>query len=366
MTAASTNAALKRKSAKIRVSLDNPNRIYVYTKDSKDSYEKIFNYVQDDVKLSQFAKDEIAVASDCYLLYAITLLGVCDIEGIRLFLSAMAKKNSDLSIADMGDVSGVRKRLRAFVANGMLFKSFFVANTAGEVADAIDGGGDEPTNGNNAPVKKNFVSLYSISTNSQALMNKKLGRRTEVNKWLQAMPLYEMMGWAACAYVAGRLASNQAFIEQIQGVYSTKAVNKVYIPGILKMQSEEFNNIAYVGLVPSFLHMDKSIKTREMFEEDCHFFIKRMHQYFYAMDVKKRLARLVVVVEDNADLVAMCKRIHNEGVLKDDYNRLYFTGEGVLRLSKNTKLENCFLQMVEDKSETGFSYIPVVPDFIHS
>ena len=359
--AVTTEAAIKREAARIRMNFDNPNRYFAYTKESRDSYEKEFKYINGDIKLEQFAKDLQLVVSDCYILYAVASLGCTDLEGIRLFLSAMSNRNKDLSIASMKakDVSSVRHRVRRLMECGMLFKHRYQIS-----AEVQDDGMLASLDEEGQSSAKNKVSLYTITKSAQTLTNNKLGRHTVIDEWIQARPLYELMGWASCAYVAGRIAGNKAYIEQKQGVFNTRVAGTVIMPGILRMASSNSAGEAYVGIYPAFLHLDKSIKTEEIFEEDCQFMIKRMKQYFYSQDVKKRLARLVIVVEDNSDLVQMTRRIHANGSLIDDYDRLFFTGEGAVRLAKTSKLTGCFLRMQQDNSENGYSFAPVTPDFI--
>ena len=359
--AGTTEAALKRESARIRINLDNPNRYFAYTKEAKDSYDKEYNYVNGDIKLAQFANDVQGIASDCYILYAVASLGCTDLEGIRLFLSAMSNKYKDLSISNMADVSSVRNRIRGMMQSGMLFKHRYVISAAVEDEQMLD---SVKTEGGSERSISNKVVLYTITKSAQTLANHKLGRRTVIDDWIQAKPLYELMGIASCSYVAGRIAHNKAYIEQSQGVYSTKIIGTVFMASELEMACANNDRPAYVGFIPAFLHFDKSIKTAEVFEEDCRYLVKRMHQYLYSRDLSKDIARLVVVVEDNSDLVQIAKRISMDEKMPPNYDRVYFTGEGVVRQAKTSKLEGCFLQMVQDNSENGYSFVPARPDFI--
>lgn len=365
MAAKNTESALKRESATIRVNLDNPNKYFVYTTEAGKSYEKEFKYVPGDLKLVNFAQDLTAVNSDCYLMYAIAVLGCTDLEGIRLFLSAYSNKNKDLSIPDMSKISSVRQRLRELTKNGMLFKHHYTVsalNPDGKVYEIDDDRDGEEVYDDEGRLISNKVTLYTISKSSQTLINKKLLRQTVIDEWIQARPLYELMGWAACGYVGGMLAQNKGYVDYIQGVFKTKVVGTTLIPGILKMQCPD--GVAHVGIVPAFLHLDRSVKTEQLFEEDCVYKIKRMKQYLYSRDVREEIARLLVVVEDNSDLVQMASRIVESGFLEKDYDRVYFTGEGVMRLAKDTKFNQCFLQIKPDGSDKGFSYVPVKPDFL--
>lgn len=358
---ATTDAAMLKESVEIRNRLKNPERRFVYSKFSKNSFNKEFHYMNHDVKLMNFAQDLVGAKSDCYLLYAVAALGVADLEGIRLFLNALHTKNKELSIPDMRQTSSVRHRLHELAKGGMLFKMVYDV-PKGEVEDSFDST-DDGTDNEVQDVNK--VTLYTITNSSVALINKKLDRKLMVDEWIQARPLFDLMGWSSCAYVAGRMAQNKNYVDQVQGVYKTPAVGTVIIPGILKMLAEDGEDVNYIGFFPGFLHIDSTITTDENFEKNCDYRLRYLSQYFFYQDKKKHLARAVVVVEDNSDLVQMARRIHAFGAFKEDYDRIYFTGEGAVRKAKTSKLAHCFLRMEEDNSEEGYSFKPVTPDFIH-
>ena len=48
--------------------------------------------------------------------------------------------------------------------------------------------------------------------------------------------------------------------------------------------------------------------------------------------------------------------------LVDDYDRLYFTGEGAMRYK--TDIRGSFLQMRKGTAKQPLVFIPVVPDFL--
>lgn len=352
--ATSTSTTAKREAVKIRTELSNPVRYFSYTKLARDTHVRVQEFLPQDAKLTEFARGEIAMTSDCFLLYAIAVLGVADLQSIRLFLSALSNKNKDLSIMDMSDSASVRRRLRKLASNGMLFKHAYEVEKKATGEESPDG------------ADSNHVTLYTITNSTQDLMNKRLGRRVVVNDWIQGLPLYEMMGWAACSFVSGMIARNKGYIEQVQGIYTTKAIGTVIFPNIIKMKSTMEPGLAYVGLMYAFLHLDRTSKTEEWFNEDCHYMVKRMKQFLYSQDAKHRLVRLVVVVEDNEDLVQMATRMVKDGQIEEsDFDRIFFTGEGVIRQAKTTSFTKCFLRVKSDSSDdNGFVYEPVKPDFI--
>ncbi len=79
--------------------LDYPSRHYNCDHVS-DTYDKKFYPESSNVQLARYAEDVLGMYSDSFILYAIAMLGVADIEGIQLFLehySARAIRRRPLS-----------------------------------------------------------------------------------------------------------------------------------------------------------------------------------------------------------------------------------------------------------------------------
>lgn len=357
---ATSNSAQLKETLNIRNRLKAPGRRFVFSKYAKNTYDKEFKYMNHDTKLINFARDIVGATSDCYLLYAVAALGVTDLEGIRLFLGAMHRKNKELSIPDMRQVSSVRHRLHELCKNGMLFRVTYEVPKDSEVALTEDG--DDGTD--NVEQDVNKVTLYTATNSTIALINKKLDRKLVVDEWIQAKPLFDLMAWSSCAYVAGRIAQNKGYVDQVQGIYKTPAIGTVILPGILKMMAPNGEDINYIAMVPGYLHLDPSTTTEENFEKNCEYRMKWIKQFFYYQDSKHHYAKVVVVVEDNSDLVQIARKLHSFGILREDYDRIFFTGEGAVRSAKTAKLTHCFLRMEEDRSDEGFSFLPATPDFI--
>ena len=356
-TTAALDAAQKRETLNIRNRLKSPCRHFVYSKFSKDSYKIDATLRSMDEKIKYFADGEVGTVSDCYLIYAVAALGFTDLEAVRLFLTALHRKNADLSIPNMRNTDLIRSRMEKLRATGLLLKHRYevprqqAIGENGETVDILDDG-------------TNNITLYNAAASSISLINNKLGRPVALDQWAAAKPLYTIMGWASCAYVAGRIAQSKNYVDQIQGVYQTPAVGKVLMPSLLKMLSPDGSEVEYVGVFPAFLHLDKTINTEEMFEKNCEYMFRRMKQFFFYHDKKSHLARMIIVVEDNSDLVQMAMRIHAFGDFVEDYDRIFFTGEGPMRMAKTVKLVHCFLRMAQDGSEQGYTFIPASPDFI--
>ncbi len=338
----------------MRVLLDSDVRRYKYDSATGGTYKKEFKAVNRDTRLLSFAMDEIGAASDCYIMYAIIVLGVADLEGIRLFLKAMHAKHKDLSISDMSEksIDAIRSRLHQLAKLGFLFRhcySVTCRNPKGEMSE--DG-----------------VSLFTITNSAQSFVDNKLEKTTAVNEWIQAKPLYVLEGFAACAYISGRIAQNKGYIEHKQGVFKTAAIGVRSIANVLKMSKNDDPSVpVYVGFMYSFRHLNKATQTMDDYHDLCERLGFMMKQFLYCYDSKKRVTRLVIVVEHNADLVEVADIIVKNPNLLEDYDRIFFTGEGLIRnkAKDDTDFRDCFLKMVKaPRTKAKYVFVPAEPDFI--
>lgn len=338
-----------KQSIYIREMLNGADRRFVYSKGAQDSYEKVFSPVNHDVRLLNFAKDQIGAISDCYILYAVSMMGVCDIESVMLFLRVLSNKHKDLSISDMKDYDGVKKRFTSLVKNGFLFKHRYEFKTE-------DASGKKTS--------RKIVNMYSIERSGQLLISQKLGTRLNVNEWIDAKPLNELMGWAACGYVKGRIVESGRFVEHKQGVVRTRAIGTAMYPGEVKMLSKNGESIN-VAFIQGFMRHNKAAQTRAQYEDSCLYTVNIIKQFFYLRDVQKKLSRMVVVVEDNPDLMTVADFIHSSGILSEDYDRIYFTGEGVVRAARDGEdVSKSFLK-IRDNGDGTYDFEPAAPDFIN-
>jgi hypothetical protein len=335
-----------REAVAIRSNLNSLCRHYVYNEDVKKSYEKKYVYSNIDVRLLQFAENSYGEVSDCYLLYAVAMMGVADLESIRGFLSSMSAKYPELSIPDMSEKDNIRSRLKALSRNGFLFKHTYqttVTTSNGE--QSVDN-----------------ITLYSIDKDSQQFMSQKLGKRVVAQLWIQAKPLYELIGWASCGYVAGIVAQDPSFYEYKQGIFKTRTSGTVMMPPQIKYVIGQES--VYVALIPAFFHWDKAMQTKDDYLETCADRINMIKSYIDFRTQREQNCRVICVVEDNADLMEITGLIHKSGVLNENYDILYFTGEGALRASQNKKTD-CFVEIRDNaKTDNGYDIISAVPDFL--
>ncbi len=328
----------------IREHLDSPVRHYKYSEEIEESWKKELHYLDHDVKMLSFARNELDAISDCYLIYAVSCLGVTEAEGIKLFLTAIKNSTAGVTIMDVDNSDYLRGRLKALTRLGMFFRFKYKVTVE-----------------HKGEMKDNLITLYTTLKDSQAFMNQKLGKNLVFNDWIQAKPHFELMGWAAAAYTASVIAQSDRFIEFDQGVFSTKAIGTRFIPSIVKLRLNESEPV-YVGVMGAFLHRLKGGQSENDYKRNCSKAVAIIKQFLYSKDSGDKYARMVVVVEDNADLNEMADCIQASENLFDDYDRVYFTGEGALKTIPDVK--KCFLVMKRENTEKGYSFVPKEPDFM--
>lgn len=334
----------------IRSNIDSGRRVFQYSKEVTDTLEKHFVNLDRDIKLYRFATDSVGVVGDCYIIYAVAVLGACQMNAICSFLHSMKQRDPELSIPDMTVTDNVQRRLTTLVKCGFIFRHQYAITVDPEAKDEED--------------RITHVTLYSVTDDGIQLVNQKLGKHLTSNIWFQAKPISELMGWAASSFVLTAVAAQQGFHEFQQGVFRTRAIGTIIMPALVKTDlNTKKDHPGYIGFMPAFLVHNKSIQTDNDYRDSCFRFVSSIAQFFYSNDLKQRYARMVVVVQDNDDLVNAASWIQKDGTLKEDYDRIFFTGEGAL--TATGKLDGNFLRLMADpKDPSGFSIIPAEPDFI--
>ena len=332
----------------VRESFEKGYRRFICPEEVKSTFDKEYSSLPHDVKLERFAKGTLGVVSDCYILFAVAMLGFADRESIFSFLQAMRKVNKELSIPDISDVDTGLKRLANLVHSGFLFTHEYELKNVGETGyDSI-------------------VKIFSITSDGLRLVNQKLGKRIIENKWAQAKPFSEIVGWSCASYISTCIANQTGFHEFNQGLYRTRDIGTVIMPPIVKTElNEAKEHPAYISTLPAYLRFDPSYQTKNDYKDACYRFVNTISQYFYTNDMKSRYGRMVVVVEDDDDLMEAATWMHKVQNLKDYYSRIFFTAEGAVR--STGKLYGNFLSMVEDPADANnFLIVPGKPDFIRS
>lgn len=311
----------ERQVLKFKTKLGGVVRHFIYSKNVIDSYERFYNYVEQDVKLLRFASNVIGSYSDSFILYAVASLGICDEASIVAFLKAVKEKNRDLQIIDLSDRDSLKKRLYALYKNGFLFKHVYKQRY---YYNALSKEQDEN------------VSLYSMDPDSIKFINQHLDKHVGINTWIQAKPVNELIGWACGSYVGSAIATNAAFVSFKEGNFLTKLLGRLFIPCELKMHTDEDY---YVAVTYSYMYHDKRILTEQEFKENCLRKINVLLNYINIRERGNRNACAVVAVQDASDLDTFIDWVINSEVLIPHLHKIFFTGEGVVKSGMFTMLQ---------------------------
>ncbi len=334
---------LMKKTYLIRKSIDSGNRHFVYSEEVETGYVKIFNYVNSDMKLLEFARDSYGMISDCFILYAVGHMGVAEVDSILTFLRALAKKNPDLNI-NCTSKESIKDRLRLLQKKGYLFKHRY---------EVLANNGDS--------VGKDVVAIYSLSEDAYQLVKQRLQKRLSINSAIQMKPMKELIGWACAGLVGSAIANaGSGFDGYLERVLRTKQLGAVYLPCELKVITG--GTAYYIAVMSSYLGIEKSYQTESDYAEVCAFKINTIRNYLYCRTTKG-VAVVVVAVADNTDLNEIAYRIYNAGNMDDYYGQIYFTGEGAV--NSGLGMEHVFLQMKKNEdSERGYDIQYVKPPFM--
>lgn len=314
-----------------------PCRRFIVNEDVKRSYKKEYKYVQMDLRLARHANDAYGGISDCYIMYAIAKLGFADITAIQKFLTAIKKKNPNLNIMDTTDRGNLRTRLTSLFGNGFLFKSNY------DIPDIVKGG-------------VNRCSIYSIDHDSQNFMCQKLGKRVPPNKWNQAKPIEDIIAWAAASHVGTTMANNKNFVEFKEGIFRTNSIGTVMLPNELKMENEAAEY--YVMTMPAFLYFSKERMSKDDFTDNVLYKLNVIYNYIQLRLKQEKNPRVVIVVEDVADMDKFKDYIVKTEVLLPYLELIYFAGEEYIRVNPNDMLQ------LYKAGTDHYDYMVQTPDFL--
>lgn len=326
-----------------KTELNNNGRHFIVSDRVIGSYTKKYKFLEHDIKLLRFANDSIGTMSDAFILYAVAMMGVCDRISIQNFLNGLKRLHPELSISNPNDTDAVRARLRTLTDNGFLFRHLYKVDIVSQQTGK--------------PVEED-VLLYTLDKSSQSFMNQKLGFHTKINEYIQAKPLEELIGWASTAYAASAASADYAFNDFEQGIFRCKSLGTVMMPMELKMIKD--GQTYYVSHIPAFLYRNKSRQTDERFKADCYFKIDLMKNYLAYRGKKDQSPYIVVAAESIQDMERMKDLIVDTEVLLDFTERIYFTGEGLIK--KTADIRDAFLQM--KKTEKGYELVSSQPVYM--
>ena len=162
------------------------NHLSAYTFDKDMEIEKKYNYVDYEGKSLAFINGEVNQISDCFIIYAIAILGCAEPSVIAKFLTIYKKQNPSLLIPDF-DKDNIKMRLNALKKHGFLFALNYIDNS-------VIGTTPEATRGS-------YHTLYTAGKDAVSFMNSRLHRQIKPNSWLYAKQNDELLGIAASAAV---------------------------------------------------------------------------------------------------------------------------------------------------------------------
>lgn len=202
--------------------------------------------------------------------------------------------------------------------------------------------------------------LYACGRDAIDFVSKRLDRPYKNNSWLQAMRPQELISWAAAAKVGSQIAQYPSFSEYGMGkLFMNNETH--FFPCELKMSAD--NTWYHVAVCNTFLNHDIRVMSQNEFKD---FIINKLNFILMYITYRSRIAeaRVVCVVESNANLVLLAKWIKKAERFNDVLQKIYFTGEGAI-LESNGDVAGSFLQMTySEQFKEGFTFYQSTPDFL--
>ena len=326
--------------------LDSEERVFLCDDDIARTYKKIFRYVKDDERLIHFSSDNVAMFSDCYILYAIAFMGIASKDSIEMFLRALATKYPELAIVYNKTKNEMEGRLHTLVNMGFIFQYRYSVEAIGDTGEK----------------KSQAVSLFTVIDSAFHIVRQRLQKvDLRINEGFKYKPIDELIGWAATAYVGSCIAQSPYFVCYLEKVISTKQVGTAYLPFELKTSVD--GTLYYTAVFNSFLYHNKLIQTPSDYAAFCADKLNVVKNYL-TVRTKKGISIACIVVRDYADLEEISRLISKVPALCEYLERIYFTGEGIVRGMKGD-VSKSFLKIVVDAdSEMGYRYECVKPVFM--
>lgn len=318
--------------------LEKPNRKYKYEFSCEETYEKKYKYIESSRRKFAYAQDECGGIYDCFILYAIAVMGIADRDSIQLFLKNLKKCSPDLYIASMDDADGLRARVRALIRYGYIFATSIAY----------------PYQENGTYSKRNN-EYYTLDKDAIEMMNRTLSKRIPYNKFLENMPACRILGWASVSYAGSYICNHSNFCAYLDGKFQSKMLGKFYFPSEIKF----FDGVEYhyVGMLDAYLLKDRRTQSEMDFAEWQAFKINAIKNYL-AVRTKTDITEFIICVQDVVDLEKIGSLILRTKILEEYLPNIYFTGEGLLKSAEY--IEEAFLQMLpaeetqQDKPEFRF------------
>lgn len=337
-----------------------PERSYVYSGETEESYDQQFDYYPEAVQLKRIAAGDMGSISDTYILYMLTLLGNSSAETVINLLMAYAQAHKELYIIRDICATGAGQRSEPMIVARMKFlaSSGFIFKKSYDV--------DRPSG------KFDRIVLYGTNKDSQTYMNKKLRKRVVIRPWHFATPIDESIAEAAAGYVASIVALKSGCkLEALkEDAVKTPELGTLIPNPCLFLDVPDTSEKYQMMFVPAFLSQSEAYQTDNDFERYLKYKVDIIRNYLYAYNKGgtvpvKRPAYCVVVCESKQDMENMKMVIQQTRSLIKTGNlpNIYFTSEGAVRVVAN--LKDAFLKL--DCTEEGELYfVKETPPFIKS
>ena len=326
----------------LRTHLDDvAGRRFLITDNIRENHRKRYMKTNESEQLYSFATEYYGMTSDCYILYALCVLGVADMDTIRGFLTALAAKYPELRVS-CESKAVIMERIRKMYKMGLVCKVMYDI-------EAEEGMNSE------------CVSLCIAAPYANELVRQALSLVIPVNKGIELKRIDELAGWASGARIGVEIANNCNFVDYLHRYLRTKQIGTFYFPCELLVNADDVNY--YIAVMVSYLRMDKEVQTPRMYAEMCAHRVNMIKNYLNCRTTKG-VPIVVVAVRDNEDLNKITTYIHESNSMTGYYGNIYFTGEGIIN-HEGVDFKNSFLQMVIDsESEAGYEITHAEPIFV--
>ena len=318
--------------------LDCARRCFVSPGQVELSWDRNYQYCDEDRRILKLVEDEFGVLSDMHILYAIAFLGASTMESIAMFLTCKKKRTPSLELPDVNFDGVLRNRIRAMAAAGLIY------STSYKYTDVSNGVGSNVA-----------VTLYSVTDSAYQLINQVMQTKLVPNIGFIYKHISEMMGWASGSYIGAKvaLACGESFNKFLDRELKTKQMGVFFYPCEFKTVNK--NGMFYVATMFSFMERVPALHSEDDFNEICARKINFVKNYL-ACRTQKGTSVVIVVVRDSLDLERVAKYLYRFG--EEYLDRIYFTGEGVFRYSNDETLNNKFVKVICTENGVCIKCVP--------
>lgn len=364
--------------------------------------------------------------TDWYILYALLILRVADVDTVKRLLVVIKRKNPQLAVN--AEFTYVRTRITWLAKNGFIAKLQYVQNTSVSAAEAYEYfdelskqseeaddailsldaeeivsledemNGTSQWNGNltysdfdmtyidairrkNAIYKRNqstggiyggdyatyfgkdsyLVNCYMLNDSVYNMLCARFGNGVVMQIGnLSVKMSYELIGIAAAGLVTAALYELPSFYKTKESYIKSKYRNFTCLSES-EFRMNGSSDQRYFGAVfASYNYCDKSKVLPEMEKKKLYDTVVCIKNYLGIKGIGKsgKDAFAIVCVNDMADLMRFVDACMNYGLTELESERIYFTGEGILRseigISKLIRLR------LTDAADTGYQFEPAV------